>query len=142
MRRLCLLAALVFLSGCCGRHVDLPPTARVNGTVTLDGSPVAGAQVQFIPDASQGTTGAPAMGFTDDTGKFDLVTATVKGAIVGHHRVRVEARAAPKDEMDTLPALLTPAIYADETKTPLTAEVVAGKTNQIDLQLTSQGERR
>jgi hypothetical protein len=129
--------ALAALYGCCGRNVDLPPIADVSGTVTLDGAPIAGASVQFIPDAAKGTQGAPAVGFTDAAGKYELVTATVEGAIVGHHQIRVEARAAPKNEMDTLPPLLTPQRYANPATSGLTAEVKAGESNVVDLPLTS-----
>ena len=92
--------------------------------------------MQFIPDPSQGTQGAPAVGFTNDQGEYELVTATVKGAIVGHHKIRVEARAEPKDETDTFPPLLTPDRYANEATSGLTAEVKAGEHNVVNLPLT------
>jgi hypothetical protein len=130
------LALCLVTTGCCGRRVDLPPTARVEGTVTLDGAAVSNASVQFVPDQSKGTTGAPAVGFTNAEGKYELVTATVNGAIVGHHKIRVEARAAPKNEMDTLPPLITPERYANEATSGLTAEVKAGEQNVVDLSLT------
>lgn len=128
---------VVMLAGCCGRRVDLPPIADVSGTVTLDGAPLPNASVQFIPDAAKGTQGAPAVGFTDAAGKYELVTATVEGAIVGHHQIRVEARAAPKNEMDTLPPLITPQRYSNPATSGLTAEVKAGENNVVDLTLSS-----
>lgn len=124
--------------GCFGYRPDLPPTERVTGTVTLDGQPVANARVQFVPDKLKGTEGAMASGTTDAEGKYELFTSTVKGAIVGHHKVSVEARAQPKDEFDTLPELLTPAVYGDHATSGLTAEVVAGEANVVDLSLTTQ----
>ena len=137
-RQHCLALILIAIfTGCCGRRVDLPPIADVSGIVTLDGAPLPNASVQFIPDAAKGTQGAPAVGFTDATGKYELVTATVEGAIVGHHQIRVEARAAPKNEMDTLPPLLTPERYVNPATSGLTAEVKAGENNVIDLPLTS-----
>jgi hypothetical protein len=133
-----LLAATALLTACCGYRPDLPPTERVTGTVTLDGAPVPNARVQFVPDNSKGTEGAMAAGTTDADGRYELVTATVKGAIVGHHQVSVEARAQPKDEYDTLPELLTPARYSDHNSSALVAEVKAGEKNVVDLPLTSQ----
>ena len=133
-----LLLATCSTLGCFGYRPDLPPTERVTGTVTLDGQPVANARVQFVPDNLKGTEGAMAAATTDASGKYELETATVKGAIVGHHKVSVEARAQPKDQYDTLPELLTPASYADHNTSGLTAEVVAGEANVVDLSLTTQ----
>ena len=126
------------IAGCFGYRPDLPPTERVTGTVTLDGQPVANARVQFVPDKLKGTTGAMASGTTNAQGEYELETATVKGAIVGHHKVSVEARAPPKDEYDTLPELLTADIYADHENSGLTAEVIEGRANVIDFPLTTE----
>ncbi len=43
-------AGAVSLSGCGGRS-DLPELGDVQGVVTLDGQPLSGAQVQFVPQA-------------------------------------------------------------------------------------------
>ena len=128
---------ICLLSGCWGYRPDLPPTEPVTGTVTLDGEPVAGARVQFVPDKSKGTEGAMASGVTDAQGEYELQTATVEGAIVGFHKISVEARAQPKDQYDTLPQLLTPERYADHNTSGLTAEVKAGEDNRVNLPLTS-----
>ena len=135
--RLFTLLLTTALAGCCGYRPDLPPTARVSGTVTLDGNPLPNARVQFVPDSSKATEGALAYGTTDAEGKYELETATVRGAIVGHHRISVEARAQPKDEFDTLPELLTPAFYGDVETSKLTAEVADGERNTVDLKLVS-----
>ncbi|MDZ7618399.1 MAG: hypothetical protein U1E05_15445 [Patescibacteria group bacterium] len=129
--------AVAALAGC-GHRPNLPPTARVAGTVRLDGKPLPRGTVQFIPDTTQGTSGAPAVGNIASDGTYTLYTAGVQGAIVGHHKVRVEARAEPRNEMDTLPASLIPERYADEQSSELTFEVTAGGTNEIDIELTSR----
>jgi hypothetical protein len=68
----------------CGRS-DLPELGRVRGTVTLDGKPLAGVIVTFLPDA-----GRPAVANTDSKGNYDLMyTHDVKGATVGPNTVRV-----------------------------------------------------
>lgn len=56
----------VLLAGCGGRLVP------VAGTVTLDGEPVAGAKVTFIPAGS----GIPATGSTDAAGRYELRIGT------------------------------------------------------------------
>ena len=56
------MTSVVVLAGCGG---GLVPVA---GTVTLDGEPVAGAKVTFIPAGP----GIPATGTTDATGRYEL----------------------------------------------------------------------
>jgi hypothetical protein len=125
----------VLLAGCWGYRPDLPPTARVSGTITLEGAPLGSANVQFVPDTAQGTSGPPAVGFTDAQGKYELKTAGGAGAVVGKHKVRIEARAAPKDAADTLPALLHHERYLNPETSELTADVKAGEQNVADFKL-------
>lgn len=61
-RRRWFMLTVVWLAGCGG---GLVPVA---GTVTLDGGPVAGAKVTFIPAGP----GIPATGTTDATGRYEL----------------------------------------------------------------------
>ena len=133
-----LLALLPALAAAGCRRVDLPPVADVSGLVTLDGEPLAGADVQFVPDASAGTEGAPGVGFTDESGRYELTTAKVRGAIIGRHKVRVEARGEPQSEWDSLPPLITPERYSDPETSGLAFDVTAGGANEINLELTTQ----
>ena len=130
----CLCVALIG----CGGGPDLPPTAEVYGAVTIDGKPLPRGTVQFIPDQAKGTSGAPAVGNIASDGSYTLRTAGVEGAIVGHHKVRVEARAEPRNEMDTLPPSLIPERYASEQSSGLDFEVVADETNEINIELKSR----
>ncbi len=59
----------MLLIGCGEDLTDVPSTLPVTGTVTLNGSPLPGADVIFS-DGTQYT----AMGTTDGTGKFSLKT--------------------------------------------------------------------
>lgn len=62
-----------------------PPLARVTGTVTLNGVPVAGAGLEFIADA-----GGVAYGKTDASGRYEMsFGASRTGAILGKNRVRI-----------------------------------------------------
>lgn len=75
--------ATVALIGC---GPSRPATAPVEGTVTLDGQPLAGASVTFTPSAG----GRPGMGTTDSSGKFTLMTYEAgDGAVIGQHKVTV-----------------------------------------------------
>lgn len=97
------LAALVVgLSGC-GQEVPLVP---VEGTVTLDGIPLAGAQVLFRP-----TQGRLAAGETDDAGHYRLrYTPERLGALAGQHVVQIttvregDEDAASKPKKERVPA--------------------------------------
>jgi len=79
----CGLAAAV-LAGCGGGELDVVPAT---GTVTLDGQPVEGATVTFVPQDADGRT---ATGTTDQSGKFVLQTAGAgEGALPGKYKVTV-----------------------------------------------------
>lgn len=130
-----LVAALGGAAAGCGR--SLPATGEVRGRVTLDGRPLDGAAVLFVPEAG----GAPGRGATGADGSFALSTfAGGDGALVGRHRVAIT-----KDEMTGIkpdagglsgPAMaggpkvkrLVPARYADLATSGLTADVTAGET--------------
>ncbi len=121
----------------CGGGPELPPMAPVSGKVTLNGTPLTRGTVQFVPDKSQGTQGPPALGMIGPDGRYSLKTAGVEGAIVGHHKVRVESRQQPKDETDTMPPSLIPERYGNENASGLAFEVQAGQKNDIPISLTS-----
>jgi hypothetical protein len=62
---------------------------KVQGAVTLDGKPLAGAMVTFLPSGEKGG-GRPAGGRTDADGSFRLTTFKADdGALPGHYRVTV-----------------------------------------------------
>src|SRR5262245_38254316 len=74
------LSLAVLLAGC--TTTTGPKTEPVTGTVTLDGKPLAGAQVVFQPKSG----GQAASGTTDAQGKFTLTTFNAKdGAAVGSY---------------------------------------------------------
>ena len=70
-------ACLIGLAGCGKSNVDLVP---VDGTVTLDGQPVADAGVMFVPKKAE--HGLPAAGSTDANGHFALSTANRPGGMI------------------------------------------------------------
>ena len=80
----------VVLIGCGGR------TKPVRGVVKLDGTPVPGATVLFMPDGQDG--GRPASGFTSSDGTFRLTTFKPNdGALPGTYRVVIQKTEAAKD---------------------------------------------
>lgn len=117
---------------------DTSSVAPVEGTVKLDGQALPRGMVQFVPINSKSGELATSTGSIDENGKYVLTTGKRTGALVGTHAVRIEARAIPKDEYDTLPASLIPERYNSETTSKLEVTVEPGKTNIIDLELTSK----
>src|SRR5262245_14538073 len=81
---LAVVIALGGLVGCGG-------TSKVEGVVTLDGKPVEGAVVTFVPTDDKGTT---PVGQTDSSGKFTLTTNGKPGAKSGDYKVTVTKVAA------------------------------------------------
>lgn len=75
----------------CNRGPSLSGTVSVSGTVTYNGTPLAGANVGFIPKDPEGKA---ASGLTDADGKFQLSTylagsTQASGALPGDYEVSV-----------------------------------------------------
>lgn len=102
-----------------------PELGQISGTVTVDGQPVEGLQVEFQPEQ-----GRPAMGFTDQQGHYTVeYTAGRAGAMLGPHQVRISVPAGSQ-----VPVKI-PAKY--NSRTELTAQVEPG-SNQFDFQLSTK----
>jgi len=149
-RLVLLLALLVVLSTGCGPKG--PPTfdvAPVKGTVTMQGQPLADADVTFYFDGTppQGYIGSTAK--TDSAGKYELITNAQKGAPPGSYKVTVsrfvdKSGNVPKNDPEAgsdveqmlQSGVLTqsvPPTFSDREQTQKTAEVVAGKENVVDI---------
>jgi hypothetical protein len=117
----------------------------VNGIVLLDGQPLAGAVIYYVP-----SKGPSASGVLDAEGRYELTTYTSgDGAVIGSHNIYLaplpdENRLAGYTEEDyaagklppAAPANPIPAKYSSPTTSGLTAEIAAGD-NQKDLTLSS-----
>src|SRR5687768_4028659 len=74
----------IVLTGCSSS--SRPPTYPVTGIVTLQGKPVAGAAITFVPTGD----GEAASAITDSEGKYALTTWEAgDGARPGEYRVKV-----------------------------------------------------
>lgn len=144
------LAALVFQVAGCGD--GRPPLVASTGIVTLDGKPVAAANVTLMPRAG----GRPATGTTDEAGRFTLSTfAPGDGAVAGGYdavvtklqetkpaAVRSADDGLAPDTMGAMPAeedyrSLLPKRYADPRTSGLAVEVTAGGP-PLEITLTSK----
>ena len=159
----CLLVGT--LAGCGGGGPEVPDTAPAGGTVTLDGAPVEGATVTFIPDARDDGAIKNAYGTTDANGKFTLSTPVsgtkTDGAVLGRHQVTitkikaVETQSSGSGEYGTDsyvppeanptppaanagPEYIVPQAYGS-TGNGLEANVTADGENQFTFDLTSAG---
>jgi hypothetical protein len=75
----------IVLTGC--SNSSRPATYRVTGTVTMQGKPVAGAVITFVPTSNEGEA---ASAISDSDGKYALTTWRAgDGARPGEYRVKV-----------------------------------------------------
>jgi hypothetical protein len=146
------LVAVVFVTtlvGCGGRAKDAPKLYRVSGSVTYKGQPVPGAKVMFLGDGKS----PPAVGVTDDSGKFALSSLAGSGAVAGKHPVMIvkNTDAAPDAPADTSmegaakaaqaknsapkEASLIPSKYANAATSGLEFEVKASGSNDFTIDL-------
>ena len=126
----------VFLLLGCGGGPSGPALAPVQGTVTLDGQPVAKARVEFIP-----SEGRPSTAITGTDGTYNLAySPTENGAIIGAtYRVTIQtARDAVESEGQIIEPKVTETIPERYHKnTELTAVIESG-TNTINFELKSK----
>ncbi|NLX96310.1 MAG: carboxypeptidase regulatory-like domain-containing protein [Rhodopirellula sp.] len=123
------LAALLLLPGCSGGGGgDVPDLAAVTGVVTLDGQPLADANVEFAPAA-----GRPSVGKSGPDGRYTLeYTSDHPGAMIGAHTVRIST--GGYSDAGPVPEKLPPRYHEN---TELKADVKAG-SNEINFELSSK----
>jgi hypothetical protein len=87
---------LVALVAGCGKSYNVAP---VSGRVTLDGHPLAHAQIRFLPTGGEDLP--PSFGVTDDDGSYELhlLTDGSLGAIVGENHVTISKDEKNKEIM-------------------------------------------
>lgn len=142
-RRATALALSIALVVGCSRG---PATAKVAGSVTLDGKPLSFGSVMF-----QSATGEqPARGDIQPDGAFTLTTFKPgDSAIVGSHRVRVvcyssqdPAKKGQGAMGDSLGTLLIPERYTSPGASGLTAEAPCEGLDNFKIELQSKGAVR
>jgi hypothetical protein len=71
-----------------------PPMGTVSGVVTLDGKPMPKMMVVFVPKEGGQTSTAT----TNSDGKYELLGASSKGALIGLHTVSITTVKEPVTE--------------------------------------------
>jgi hypothetical protein len=111
----------------------------VSGRITLDGQPVTGAQVVFVPQrrGSDNEAGYYSMGETDSDGRYSLRTLEKdrrQGAVVAAHRVFISKIQIDKTTGNDKQGIPSP--YNDERTTPFEFTVEPGGSDQADFALS------
>lgn len=147
---LLVLASTFFFVSACSRTPEGPPLVPAAGTVTLDGKPLAAADVMLIPQGE--TKGNGGVGRTDPAGKFELVQSDNrqrKGIPTGEYKVILSKYIKP-DGTDYIPdpnagpidtggfKELLPAVYTDQEHAKLTANIPPEGTKTLEFKLSSK----
>ncbi len=140
------LGILIFLTGCGSGEM---PLGRVSGTVTLDGQPVSGGIIHFMPQS-----GPAATGVIDASGRYNLTTYSEgDGAVIGSHTIYFAPNsddshmegyseadyAANKPPPEAPQAKFLPKRYLTPSSSGLSREVAVG-SNDFPLQLTTESQ--
>lgn len=145
-----IVLSAIAVSGCGGSGL-----VNVKGAVTMDGQPIEGATVIFVPSDSKAGSGSA---MTDASGHFSLTTRQEDGVAPGEYRVTITKKeggggslpspgsitdAASAEEFrkkmrqrstgGTAIKYITPIDYADQNKTPFADVKVPGGSYQFDL---------
>ncbi len=103
--------------------------ARVHGTVTVNGRPLRGGTIVFVPDRQRGNRGDVAQAVVGEDGRFELRGKHGMGAVPGWHRITV---APPPDATDLVQRMEK---YRYPDQSGLSREIKAGSDNQCDIQI-------
>ncbi len=133
MRFLLILSAAVSLTGCGESQLKLVP---VTGTVYIDGEPLDGGTIRFVPEV-----GRPASSNILNDGTFKIAaksidSATKLGLKPGTYRVQIASSEIVDDETIHWKA---PQHYADFRTSGLEV-VVDGSTADLKIELISETE--
>ena len=147
LRSALLLSSLMALIGC-SKESGHPAQVPVQGTITLDGKPLSGAMVQFIPVGS--TPGFASIGRTGAKGEYTLTGSRGgKGVCPGSFQVVVNKFVLPdggdvpeKTTQSPMELKATETLaphYSQPGKSVLKATVPAGG-GTIDFALKAKGK--
>jgi len=136
-RVIALVLLLVVGTGC---SKPGPELVTVEGTARMDGKPLSGVLVSFLPEVAKGNTGRQASGMTDENGRFRLTYDDPEnprpGAVVGWHVVIVsDPEMENLDNPKRFQRRQIPQPYRMATQSPLSQEVKAGGSQTIDIEI-------
>lgn len=144
IRGLVLCLVICVLAGCGGESLSLAP---VSGVITLNGEPLEGALVTFIPIGITEENAPTSLGKTDAEGRYTLETITEdKGAYIGTHRVTI-VKEKGGDVDDTDDSIIEfeneiPPEYNDESKLKFEVTKDGTKEANFDVEAPEGWQKR
>jgi len=142
----CTALAVALPGSGCSSGSTAYQTAPITGVVTLDGQPLEGAHVTFMPAPelrSTSESGPESMGDTDAQGRYTLRTVFGDtGASLGKNRVMISTRKIELDPMnpdkskETAKERVPGRYFTDQA--PLTFEVPKGGSQEANFSLTTK----
>lgn len=139
------LAALCVISSGCQKGPKFVP---VSGVITLDGKPYGMAAISFQPigTSENPNPGRGSSAYTDENGRYVLISDERDGAVVGKHLIRITTRArklegdpeggSPDGSPVLRPVEPIPAEWHSESQKEF--EVPPGGTDKADFAITSK----
>ncbi len=131
--------AIVAVVGCLlvvGCKQSGPELVRVEGTVTMDGKPLANASIEFAP--APGTNATTSYGVTDSNGHYVMeFSDTRSGVMPGKYIVRISTEQVDEETGSIKQKETVPAKY--NVNSELVVEVKPGG-GPYDFQLDSKGK--
>lgn len=144
-------AVMMMILGAGCRKSEFVP---VNGVVNLDGLPLAGAMVSFMPE--KGDSAPIGHGWSRPDGSFELTSLNQVGALPGEYRVVVTKRVPikgvdanplnaaqealkrgkPLNDLSKLTKSVVPEDYGNPNRTPLRCSVPATAKLILDVRST------
>ena len=162
-RMIAMVGSLALVAGCGGNDEDKVKLVAVSGTVTLDGKPLEGAILSFLPDATNEKPQTDGGDVTGAGGAFVAKYRNRDGLAPGKYRVTVSrpgegpggaaaGKALPEEiaKSPYMAGLAKPAgtgkkepppwLYGDAGTTPLKQEVTASGGPGLKFDLKSAGK--
>lgn len=154
MRPILLLGLFsLLIAGCSGASAASSDGSAVpaTGAILIDGQPLAGGMVTFVP--ASGTGGNGASGATDASGRYELASldadgTPLPGVLPGKYKVIVSRLTkpdgtpfVPSAEASPMSVNATeslPVRFTSPSATPLLADVPATGAKSLDFQITSK----
>ncbi len=130
-----LVLVAMLIAAAVGCSDGRPKRVAISGTVMIDGEPVKGGSIRFVPEGAR-----PSSSDLDTEGRFTLRCFGDDGndgAVLGTHRVEVAAREVIGEKVKWY----APQEYSDFRSSGLTVEVTE-PTDSLVIELTWDGKKK
>lgn len=133
IRRVVVLIILLLLTTGCKSEI---PYGSVEGVVTVDGKPLAGAEVVFMPNPDKGTVGPRSVAITDKDGRYRIASDKGRdGTPVGFNTVVINDLVALDMKYKIMAGKAPPTVDDDAPKSPMQASSDPSEQQQVKVKL-------